>query len=185
MNEPELIDAARRGDADAWAALVHAHQEPVFRLAYLLLSDADEADDVAQETIIRAHNALNSFDHTRPLRPWLLRIAANTARNRRRSLRRYLLAIQRSFIGEPSALPGPDAGAHWEATTLWQAVKRLGSADQEIIYLRYFLDLSEAEAARTLAVAQGTIKSRTSRALTRLRALIDSEFPALRAEREP
>lgn len=183
MLSSETIEHARRGDAAAWEELVRANQEPVFRLAYLLLGDADDAADVAQETFIRAHAAIAGFDAARPLRPWLLRIAANLARNRRRSLRRYLAAVQRAFLGAPLSAR-LDETAGWEAGRLWEAVRRLGAADQEVIYLRYFLDLSEAEAARALAVAQGTVKSRTSRALGRLRALIDRDFPDLRAERE-
>lgn len=183
MLESELISGACAGDAAAWEDLVRAHRQPVFRLAYLLLGDADEAEDVAQEAFIRAHRALAGFDAARPLRPWLLSIAANLARNRRRSLRRYLAALQRAFEGAPAVAEPPDTPAE-EAQALWQAIRRLGPADQEVIYLRYFLELSEAEAARALAVAQGTAKSRLSRALGRLRALIEREFPDLRAERE-
>lgn len=180
VTEPGLIERARAGEAEAWEALVLAHQQPIFRLAYLLLGDAAEAEDVAQETFIRAYRALGGFDVTRPLRPWLLRIAANLARNRRRSLRRALAMLQR--IADPPSSPF-DESAGWEGDTLWAAVRRLGSADQEVIYLRFFLDLPESETARTLGIAQGTVKSRTSRALARLRALIDREFPDLRSER--
>ncbi len=183
MSEQTLIIEARAGDETAWEGLVRAHQEPIFRLAYLLLGDADEAADVAQETFIRAHRALAGFDAARPLRPWLLRIAANLARNRRRSLRRSLAALQRAFALAPVAAT-LDESAGWEGHTLWEAVRRLGHADQEVIYLRYFLDMGEADAARALGVPQGTVKSRTSRALARLRGVIDRDFPSLRAERE-
>lgn len=182
MTEALLIERARAGEADAWEALVREHQQPIFRLAFLLLSDADEAEDVAQETFLRAYGALERFDLGRPLRPWLLRIAANLARNRLRSLRRALAAIQR--LGAPASLAF-DESAGWEGRALWAAVRRLSLHDQEVIYLRFFLDLSEAETARALNVAQGTVKSRTSRALGRLKSLIDREFPDLRAEREP
>jgi len=167
------------------------HQQAVFRLAYLLLGDADEAEDVAQETFIRAYRALERFDASRPLRPWLLRIASNLASNQRRSIGRYFGALQRLVLydpearararGEPPAdalgAPGPTPE---DAHSLWQAVRRLNPTDQEIIYLRYFLDLSEAEAATALEVAKGTVKSRTHRALSRLRAVVEREFPALR-----
>ena len=75
--EQGWIEAARRGDAGAWEQLVQAYQQAVFRLAYLLLGDADDADDAAQETFIRAYHALSRFDASRPLRPWLLRITTN------------------------------------------------------------------------------------------------------------
>lgn len=186
MSEADLIHRARQGDEAAWEALVQAHQEPVFRLAYLLLGDADDADDAAQETFIRAFRALASFDGERPLRPWLLRITTNLAHNRRRSVRRYLAALQRALSVAPEPVePFCDRSAmQWEAQVLWQAVQRLGRTDQEVIYLRYFLDLSEAETARTLEIAPGTVKSRLSRALGRLRTVVDQEFPALRQERQ-
>ena len=186
MAEADLIGRARRGDEAAWEALVREHQQPIFRLAYLLLGDADEADDVAQEAFIRAFRALKSFDETRPVRPWLLRIAANLAHNRRRSVRRYLAALGRMARAEPEPMTfiGERSGEQWEAQTLWQAVRRLNRAEQEIIYLRYFLDLSEAETAAALEVPAGTVKSRLHRAMSRLRGVVQAEFPALREGRE-
>lgn len=180
MTEAVLIERARVGEADAWEALVREHQQPIFRLAYLMLGDAAEAEDVAQETFIRAYRALDRFDQARPLRPWLLRITANLAHNRRRSLRRALAMLQRLAAPPASTF---DESAGWEGQTLWSAVRRLSIADQQMIYLRFFLDLAEAEVARTLGLAQGTVKSRTSRALARLRSLIDREFPELRTDR--
>lgn len=184
MDEAELIARAQRGDPAAWEALVSSHQQAVFRLAYLMAGNAEEAADIAQETMLRAFQALPRFDPQRPLRPWILRIAANQARNTRRSLRRALAAFQRHGAPEVHASTGDWTAAWSEAATLWQAVRRLSAADQEVIYLRFFLDLSESEMARTLEVAPGTVKSRLSRALGRLRAVIAAEFPTLRAEDE-
>lgn len=104
--EHDWIKRACDGDESALQLLVDAHRESVFRLAYLLLGDADDAEDVAQETFIRVFNSLHRFDVTRALRPWLLRITANLARNRRRSLGRYWAAVQR-FAGQ--SLPPDDA----------------------------------------------------------------------------
>lgn len=186
VSESDLIVRARQGDEVAWEALVREHQQAIFRLAYLLLGDADDAEDVAQEAFIRAFHALARFDATRPVRPWLLSIAANLARNRRRSLGRYLQALTRAgrVEPEPVAVLGERSAEQWEAQTLWQAVRRLSRSDQEIVYLRYFLDLSEAEVASALEVAPGTVKSRLHRAMGRLRAIVDREFPTLREERE-
>jgi len=190
----DLISLARRGDGAAWEVLMREHQQAVFRLAYLLLGDADEAEDVAQETFIRAYRALERFDGSRPLRPWLLRIAGNLARNQRRSIGRYFGALQRLVTLDPEALarargesppgPGESGPTAEEAHSLWQAVRRLSQPDQEIIYLRYFLDLSEAEAATALEIAPGTVKSRTHRALQRLRTVVEREFPTLRESLE-
>lgn len=188
MNETHLIHQACQGDEEAWSVLIRQHQTAVFRLAYLLLGDADEANDVAQETFIRAFQALKSrFDRERPLRPWLLRITTNLAHNRRRAVGRYLAALGRFFwndeTGGVTAGPGEAQAQQWESQTLWQAVRRLDRDDQEIIYLRYFLELSVAETAETLEIAPGTVKSRLHRALSRLRTVVETAFPALQEER--
>jgi RNA polymerase sigma-70 factor, ECF subfamily len=178
VDEPDLISRARQGDESACEALVGAHQEAVFRLAYLLLGDPGDAEDVAQETFIHALQALDRFDTARPLRPWLMSITRNLASNRRRAIGRYVAALQRAVRLAPEALtPGADHSD--EARELWQTVRRLERNDQEIIYLRYFLDMSEAETAQALGIAPGTVKSRLHRALGRLRALIEKESSAL------
>jgi RNA polymerase sigma-70 factor (ECF subfamily) len=189
VSESSLIARAHQGDGTVWEELVRQHQEAVFRLAYLLLGDADAAEDVAQETFIRAYRALDRFDINRPLRPWLMRITANLARNQRRSVGRYFGAIQRLIRAEPEAAFARGGQAQLiereRAHTLWQAVRRLGHNEQEIIYLRYFLEMSEAEAAAALEIPPGTVKSRTHRALARLRDLVEREFPTLRENLEP
>ena len=188
MGDSELIGRARMGDGAAWESLVSAQQEAVFRLAYLLLGDAQEAEDVAQETFVRAFRALDRFDADRSssIRPWLLSIAANLSHNRRRSIGRYLAALGRFVQARPEQVSyiGERTAQQWEAETLWQAVKRLKPNEQEVVYMRYFLDLSEAEMASAMGVAPGTVKSRLHRALQRLRGVVDQEFPALREERQ-
>ena len=181
MDESTLIRHAANGDAAAWEPLVLAHQEAVFRLSYLLLGDPDDAEDNAQETFLRAWNHLKRFDTTRPLRPWLLSIASNLASNRRRSMGRYLSALTRAFRNEPafSASIEERSARQMEASHLWKAVQTLGVPDQQIVYLRYFLDLSVAETAEVLKIAEGTVKSRLSRALERLREIIRQDFPVL------
>lgn len=182
MTESSWIAQARRGDAAGWEALAREHQAAAFRLAYLLVGDADDAEDIVQEALIRAYRSLDRFDAARPFRPWLLRITANVAHNRRRTIARYLAAIAR--LGQTS-VPGdrqPDGAPPPAARELWQAVRRLSTADRQVIYLRYFMDLPVAETAETLGVAPGTVKSRLSRALERLRAVVEDEFPTLREE---
>jgi RNA polymerase sigma-70 factor, ECF subfamily len=183
LEERELILLARQGDNLAWERLIGAQQEAVFRLAYLLTGEADEAEDVAQETFIRAYRSLGSFDTTRPLRPWLLRIASNQSRNHRRGLGRRWAAMLRLAQQQ-----GPPNGAahrsepdnHWQADALRRAVQRLRPNDQELIYLRYFLDLSQEEMAQTMGIAVGTVKSRLHRSLRRLRRVIERDHPEMR-----
>jgi len=180
LDESTLIRHAANGDAAAWEPLVLAHQDAVFRLAYLILGDPDDASDIAQEAFLRAWNHIKRFDATRPLRPWLLSIVANLARNRHRSAGRYLATLTRAFRNEPAPANVEEKSArHLEASELWKAVQTLNMPDQQIVYLRYFLDLSVMETAEVLQVAEGTVKSRLSRALERLRGIIQQEFPVL------
>jgi RNA polymerase sigma-70 factor (ECF subfamily) len=181
-DEAELIRAALRGDEAAWEALVRIHQEPVFRYAYLIQGDRDEAEDTAQETFIRAYRALERFDTSRPLRPWLLSISANLARNRFRSLGRYVSALRRMVLDNPghSASVENLSIEQIDAQWLWQALQKMDAADRQVIYLRFFLELSVEETALAMGTAEGTIKSRLHRALGRLRTIIEREYPTLR-----
>ncbi|MEZ4770933.1 MAG: RNA polymerase sigma factor [Caldilineales bacterium] len=187
MNDQELMRLAQQGDGAAWEALVRREQQVVFRHAYLLTGDADDAQDVAQEAFIRAYRSIDRFDPDRPVRPWLLRIAANLASNRRRSVARFLGALSRAARAAPEpVVAGANAGRlaqQEEAAALWQAIRRLRRDDQEVIYLRYFAELSVADTAEALGVAPGTVKSRLSRATDRLRTVVEADFPELRERR--
>ena len=180
--EMGLIHDARRGDAAAWEALVRMHQEKVFRLAYLFLGDADDAEDVAQETFLRAYRALERYDTSRPLRPWLLSITANLSRNRRRAIGRYLGTLKRLVYSEPVSASTIEEQSHQQIQSqrLWSAVRRLEPVDQQVIYLRYFLDMSVNETAETMDVATGTVKSRLHRALERLRKVVAADYQDLK-----
>ena len=185
MDESTLIRRSVNGDLAAWEPLVRTHQQAVFRFAYLLLGDPDDAEDVAQETFLRAWTHLKRFDTARPLRPWLLSIASNLASNWRRAAGRYVSALTRAFRNEPVPDTIEEKSAqHLQADELWQAVQNLSQADQQIVYLRYFLDLPVAETAEVLQIAEGTVKSRLSRALKKLRTIIREDFPVLSEGRE-
>lgn len=178
-----IVRRARQGDAAAWEALVQAHRQPVFRLAYLLTGSPDDAEDVAQETFLRAFHALDRFDLERPLRPWLLKIAANLARNQRRTIGRYMGALGRWFQSAPAAGEATveaSSARIQESRLVWQAIRRLGEADQQVIYLRYFLELSVEETAEAMGIPAGTVKSRLHRGLERLRRVVEREYPELR-----
>lgn len=159
---------------------MRAHQEPVFRLAYLLLGDPDEAEDIAQETFLRAYKSLDGFDIERPLRPWLLRIASNLAHNRHRSIGRYIAALTRFAGQDPEKIKPTTIEPDDESQALWQAVRKMTKSFQEVVYLRYFLDMSEKEIVAALDVPAGTVKSRLHRALSKLRGIIERDFPELK-----
>jgi RNA polymerase sigma-70 factor (ECF subfamily) len=184
MTETELVRQAQLGNQEAWTELVRLHQTGVFRLAYLHLGDADEAEDLAQECFVRAYRSLRRFDLERPLRPWLLRIVSNLASNRRRSIGRYWAALQRAGREQPLAQAGPErtTAVADDANELWAAVRRLPERMQLVLYLRYFLELSVEETAAALEGPTGTVKSQTHRALARLQDVIRTDFPSLQED---
>jgi RNA polymerase sigma-70 factor (ECF subfamily) len=170
--EAELVSRARRGDAAAFGELVAAHQEIAFRAAYLILGDAAEAEDAAQEGFVKAYRALDRFRDGAPLRPWLLTIIGNTARNRRRSARRRGGLELRVATDRTGVTTAPSAEAvvldAERRRELLAAVDGLSPDDRLVIGARYFLELSEAEIAAIAGVAPGTVKSRLHRARGRL-----------------
>jgi RNA polymerase sigma-70 factor (ECF subfamily) len=110
----------------------------------------------------------------------LLRIASNLARNRHRSVGRYLAALTRFARQDPEAIKQTDVQLEDDSRLLWLAVKQLAKPFQEVIYLRYFLEMSEGEMADALDVPAGTVKSRLHRALSKLRDIVERDFPELK-----
>ena len=170
--EAELVARAQRGDARAYEQIVAIHQRIAFRTAYLVTGSAADAEDAAQEAFVKAWRALWRFRRGAEFRPWLLRIVANEARNRRRSVgRRAGLELRAAHEPSGEAAPSPEAvllGSE-RREALIAAVNALPEPARLAVACRYFLDLSEQETAAVLGVRRGTVKSRTARALARLR----------------
>ena len=181
LDEQKLVARAKRGELDAYEEIVRLHQTIAFRTAWVITRSDADAEEATQDGFVKAHAALARFRDGAPFRPWLLAIVANEARNRRRSAGRYLAALTRAFRNEPttSASTEERSARHMESSELWKAVQNLSVPDQQIIYLRYFLELSVTETAQSLGVAEGTVKSRLSRALERLHGIIQQDFPVL------
>ena len=179
LDEAELVERARHGDLEAWETLVRTYQGIAFRTAYLLAGSAADAEEAAQDGFLKAQRALARFRRGAALKPWLLRIVANEARNRRRSAgRRERLVLLAAAEARPGdAVPSPEAAllAREEQTRLLAAVERLPDDHRDAIACRYLLDLSEEETAAALGVRRGTIKSRLARALARLRESLEDE----------
>jgi len=169
LTEGELVALARRGDGDAYASLVRAHSDIAFRTAMLITQNAAEAEDAAQDAFVKAWRALGRFREGEPWRPWLLKIVANEARNRRRSTGRRQ-ALELRLVPDGQAGSAETAVLAGETrSTLLAALARLRDDDRLVLGCRYLLELSEAETAAALGVKAGTVKSRTARALERLR----------------
>lgn len=170
--DTELVARARAGDAAAFGALVGRYQVAAMRLAAAISGSVDAAADIAQEAFVKAHRALPKLADPAMVRPWMLRIVANEAKNvlrgqarrRRRELRYGSWVLAATPDPEASALEADDARG------LAAAFGRIAARDRQVLAYRYFAGLSEAETARALDIATGTVKSRTARALARLRA---------------
>lgn len=163
----------------AYGELVRRHQEVAVRTAYLACRDAGDAEEAAQDAFVKAYAALDRFRVGAPFRPWLLRIVVNEARNRRRSAGRRAGLAVRASEDRPAvdAAPSPEAAIlTLEARRdLIAAVDRLAIDDRLVVGCRYFLELSEADTAEALGIPRGTVKSRLSRALGRLREALVAE----------
>jgi len=173
LDESELVARAKRGQLDAYEEIVRRHQTIAFRTAWVITGSAAEAEEAAQDAFMKAHAALPRFRKDAPVRPWLLTIVANEARNRARAAgRRERLALRVAEERRPGgAVPSPEAALldSEQREGLLVAVSRLSETDRRAIACRYFLELTEAETAAALGCARGTVKSRLSRALGRLR----------------
>jgi RNA polymerase sigma-70 factor, ECF subfamily len=176
-----LVERAQHGDADAYGELVRRYQGVATRTAYVITGAAAEAEEAAQDGFTKAYFALDRFRAGAPFRPWLLRIVANEAKNRRKAAGRRptvdLSVAEDRPSGDTALSPEAAALASERRESVLAALRKLREEDRLVIAYRYFFELSEAEMADALGVARGTVKSRLSRALARLRELAASEVP--------
>ena len=174
QDDAMLVERARRGDVSAYEVLVRLHEAPCIRTAYGITGDAEEARDAVQDAFVKAYYNLDRFRVGAPFRPWISRIAANEARNRRVAAgRRQGLAARGSVLDLGSAPSSEDVVLDAERRALLvKALNELRPEDRLAIAGRYFLDLSEGEMAETLGWPRGTVKSRLSRALVKLRGVL-------------
>ncbi|WP_207955688.1 RNA polymerase sigma factor [Rubrobacter marinus] len=162
---------------------MRAYGGVAFRAAYLILGDSAEAEDASQEAFVKAYRALARFEPGASFGPWILAITSNEARNRRKAAGRRVglsLRAAEEGVGRGDGSLSPEAAlvAQERRAELLEALEGLREEDRAVIGYRYFLDLSEAETAEVLGCARGTVKSRLSRALGRLREALRKEQDA-------
>ncbi|MGX7827128.1 RNA polymerase sigma factor [Actinokineospora sp. 24-640] len=182
--DENLVVRARAGDADAFDVLVRRHHSAACRVA-VLSGAGGEFEDVVQEAFVRAFDGLGGFRVGAAFRPWLLQIVVNQTRNLHRSrTRRVGLAGRVSVLREsreevcPSEVGDPQAAmlASERSQVLWSALRGLPEKDRQVLGCRYLLGLSEMETAQVLDWPRGSVKSRASRALARLRGVVRSSL---------
>ncbi len=162
-----LVLRTRRGEVEAFGELVRRYQTSVFNVCYRLLGERREAEDLAQETFIRAFQRLDTFDAGRPFGPWIRRVAANLCINHmRRNLPHFLELDERrspspaDFIGQPET----DHERAEQQTAIRTAVLELSPPHRAVIELRHFQDMSYAEIASALGIPISQVKSHLFRA---------------------
>jgi RNA polymerase sigma-70 factor (ECF subfamily) len=180
ISEPDLIERARAGDAEAFEALVEAQSGRVYGALRSFGLAAEDAEEVAQEVFVRAWRGLARFEGRAQLSTWLYRIAFNEAQ--RRLTRRPPAPVAANFAGPGPFLEFPDPNARGPAATaldrefvatLWQALAQLPEDWRIAVVLRDIHGLSTEEAAAVVGVRAAAFKSRLHRGRMQLRALLE------------
>lgn len=154
-------DPAREADRE-FEALIGPLVEPGLRLAYSMLGDRAEAEDATQEAIARAWRKLPQLRDQSQLRPWFLSIVANQCRNVRRT--RWFRTVRIPEIFRPGAVEPPI-----EKIDIERAMSRLPMVERQLLFMRFYLDLSLEEVALAFGISPVAAKGRIYRACKRLR----------------
>jgi RNA polymerase sigma-70 factor, ECF subfamily len=170
-SEADLLAKARGGNLFAFEEIVKRYQRRVYATAYRIVRRPDLADDVAQDAFLRAYEALDRFDLSRPFGPWICRIAANLAINHVRSPEAREEGLPEGHGETPAKVEDPLTRVlEGEAQSVLEAALGQLPAEQRAVFaLRVFDELSYREIADALDIQIGTVMSRLSRARERLR----------------
>jgi len=166
--ERRWVKAAQSGSEQALEHLYRRHWPWAHRAAYLVVHDAGAAEDIAQEAFLAAIRSLDRFDRSRPFGPWLNRIVVNRAIDWVRAR-----ALRRETGGELdtdalAAQAAPDTGSAVYSDEVVAALRKLSPEHRAVVVLRYLLDYTPGEIAKTLGIPRGTVNSRLRRALDQL-----------------
>ena len=190
MDDEALLERARRGDRDAFAAIVTRHQDELYTMALRMLGAPYDAADVVQETFLRAYTRIPELRGA-TVRAWLFRVAINCAHDvQRRAVRRPTAPLEDSegnVIELPDPGLGPEASvlARERAAAVRDALQTLPADFRIAVVLRDVNELSYEEMADALRIPVGTVKSRLSRARHMLVATLRGSaaiFPAVEGQ---
>jgi RNA polymerase sigma-70 factor (ECF subfamily) len=176
-SDEALLERATAGEHQAYAELVRRYSAIAHRTATLIVGP-DDAEDSVQDAFVRAFYALGRFRSGSPFKPWLLAIVANSARNKARSHGQQSRVRERltreSAVGPLHVVASAESDvlAADDLRGLVYAIDALPTNARLVVTCRYLLELSEAETAQVLGWPAGTVKSRLSRALDRLRTTL-------------
>jgi len=172
LDEAALVKLARNGDGAAFDAIVRGHRSSVFAVARRMLGSVDEAEEVAQETFLRAWRSLASFRGEASLRTWLLRIAINVSRS---AVARHRATEALDELPEPESLdPAPDRTADLDRArrAVRAAVAKLPPRQREVVALKIFSDMTYGDVATAMDLTTGAVKAHLHQAVVNLRRLM-------------
>lgn len=169
VSDEALVAAVARGDGDALEVLCRRWESPLHRLIWRQTGGRD-VDDLRQETWLRVVRAADRFDPARRFSTWLFRIAINLCRDWHRRPPPEPVDPDGAELAGGSPDPATTAGDALDAARLLAA---LPEAQREVVVLRYYQDLTEADVADVLGVPVGTVKSRFHTAMARMKALVE------------
>lgn len=175
LTEAALVDAARKLDDAAWATIYERHSREVYAYIYFRLGDQHVAEDLAADVFVRAIAGIKNYAwRGTPLLAWLYRIAHNVTVDYRKSSARR---AQHTTDFEAEAVEdGRDAlGARDERSDMMRAIRRLTDDQQQVIILRFYGGLSNAEVARVVGKPEGAVKALQARGLRSLRRALDEK----------
>jgi RNA polymerase sigma-70 factor, ECF subfamily len=176
-SDEELAKRLFAGDEHAAEILIERYRRPLFGLLYRLTGNAADAEELFQDTFLRALRASSTFDTSRRFKPWITTIAVNLGRD---LLGRRAHAATPE-LRAPEDLPeseGVDRESEWVLRgDLARALSTLPEGQGEVVLLRYFEGLEEAEIAKSVGIPRGTVKSRLHHALRKMREALTGEAP--------
>ena len=179
MDEKQAIQRLKSGDICGLEFLVECHQVKAVRTAYLITRDLGLAEDIVQDSFIRAYRAIRGFDSTRPFEPWFMRSVVNASV---KMMQRSVRQIQIGNDGDESvlaelAMRAESVESQVESIEfqdqIWDAMQKLSPRQRAVIVQRYFLEMSEKEMAEEAGSAVGTVKWMLNAARERLRGLLE------------
>lgn len=174
LSDEDLAQHIQRGDASALNTLVTRHHSPLLGYLYRLTGgDRPLAEDLTQEAFLRALRGIGRYTYPRPFKAWLYAIATNTARDHFKSAeQRHTIALAEDFDAPDEHPLDAPLLATEDAQQVARALAALPTPQREAVLLRYYQDLSLAEIATALSIPLGTVKSRLSLGLKRLKDLL-------------
>ena len=175
MTDAELVTRTRAGDAEAFGALVARYYDACWRFAFHMLGERADADDVIQDSFLRAYLAIGRYDERDQFRGWLFRILTNQCRNaitaRGRRTRRF---VQDEVAIESAATPSVSMQLGVEDASLTRALALLDPLQREALLLKYAEGLEYTEMSIMTGVGESALKMRVKRGSERLRAILAS-----------